>query len=594
MFQQLNIMSLEEAKIRVTASINSKSDALKEALEFGEGLKKPLKMHQIIFESGNGKEMKGIPFEIFQIMKDDPNFKQYTFIWCITSKTHFDKYNSKYAKDKNIVIHFGKDRLYREMLASSKFVISENRLPYYYARRNGQKYLNTGNEKCYDRETWEDVNEKISFKRQIIKDLLNTSHLLSISSEMTELFYKRKNQLDTLYSGEILEIDLFDQETLKSIISYFITDNNEGGIKIKSLQTNKQKILINAQYNKSEWWQRRIARIIDNIDYSRFDVTLLTKVVRGDKGLKALESLNKNVRILMRSGYMVMTENEFESDFYIDKCYLDLSNPIEYFNDISNETIKNEWKRLLGTDQFDVAILCDNKSKDHMGFWQMMYREAQIDKKIFINWEDLCSQAEKQDFQLGKNDSRLSRFICNLEMFDKILFLSEQEKLRNKKLFEGFETDKLGFIEDTLSKDFKKESNLKTCHFAEEEFAVLHEEGNDLLKTISVCSIPKDGRYNIVTNINSFSDERVRYLLNKFKEIKVKKPDARLYIFDGICFIQDNYNQLLKDLEVEEDVHIIENQEMTSFYLEKCQAFVKIDDKDVYLKEAKKLEIPIL
>lgn len=594
MFQQLDIMSLEEVKIRITASITSKSDTLKEALEFGEGLKKTLKDHQIMFESGNGKEMKGIPFQLFQIMKGDRRFDQFTFIWCITSKKKFDKYNSKYAKDKNVLIHFGRDAAYRDMLARSKFVISENRLPYYYIRRDGQKYLNTGNEECYERETWEDNNEKISLKRQIIKDLLNTSHLLSISSEMTTLFYKKKNQLDTLYSGEILEIAPLDQGSLKSVISYFIFDNNEQDINILSLRTNKKKILINAKYNKSEWWQRRIARIIDNIDYSRFDVTLLTKVVRGDKGLKALESLNKNVRILMRSGYMDMTENEFESYYYIDKCFLDLSNPKEYFNNISRETIKNEWKRLMGTDQFDVAILCDNELKDHMGFWQMMYREAQISKKIFMNWEDLSSQTERLDVPIKTQDSRLARFICNLDMFDKVLFLSEEEKIRNQKLFEGFENNKLGFIEDTLSKDFNKELNLKTCHFKGEEYAVLHEEGNDLLKTIAICSIPKDGLYNIVTNINSFSDDSVRYLLNKFKEIRVQKADARLYIFDGLCYMKDKYNQLLKDLEVDNDIHIIENQEMTLYYLKKCKAFIKVSNEDIYLKEAEKLEIPIL
>lgn len=594
MFQQLDIMQLEEAKIRITASITSKRDTLKEALEFGDGLKKTLKDHQIMFESGNGKEMKGIPFQIFQIMKGDRRFDQFTFIWCITSKKKFDKYNRKYAKDKNVLIHFGRDAVYRDMLACSKFVISENRLPYYYVRRDGQKYLNTGNEEYYERETWEDNNEKISLKRQIIKDLLNTSHLLSISPEMTKLFYKKKNQLDTLYSGEILELSRLDQGNLKLVISYFIFDNKEQNINILSLQTNKKKILINAKYNKSEWWQRRIARMVNNIDYSRFDVTLLTKVVRGDKGLKALESLNKNVRILMRSGYMDMSEKEFESYYYIDKCFLDLSNPKEYFNKISKETIKNEWKRLMGTDQFDVAILCDNELKDHMGFWQMMYSEAQIDKKYFMNWEDLCSQTEHLDDLINTEDSRLARFICNLDMFDKVLFLSEEEKLRNQKLFEIFGNDKLGFIGDTLPKDFKKEVNLRTCYFAGEEFAVLHEEGNELLKTIAICSIPKDGLFNLVANINSFSDERVRYLLNKFKEIKGQKTDARLYIFDGLCYMKDKYTQLIKDLGVENDVHIIENQEMTLFYLKKCQAFLKIDAKDIYLKEAEKLEIPIL
>lgn len=593
MFQQLDIMPLEEAKIRVTALMDSKRDTLKEALEFGEGLRKPLQERQIVFESANGKDMEGIPFQLFQIMKEEKCFNKYTFVWCITSKKMFDKYQKMYEKNKNIVIHFGRNSVYRELLAVSKFIITENRLPYYYVRRNGQRYLNTGSESCYKEETWKSRNNKISLKRQIIKDFLNTSHLLSISPEMTKNFYRDKNQLDTLYSGEILEVSCLDKENLKTCINYFITNKAGQDLKIRTLQTNKKKILISAKYNKSEWWQRRIARLIESIDYSKFDVTLLTKVVRDDKGVKALESLNHNVRILMRSGYMDMLENEFESYYCIDKCYLDLSNPVEYFSKISKETIHLEWRRLLGTDKFDIAALCDNELKDHMGFWQMMYKEAQIDKKVFLNWEDLSSQVDNMDHK-DKEDSRILRFIQNLNMFDKVFFISKEERDRNQHLFSSFEDDKLGVIDDKLTENFLKEIKMKICHYRGEEFAVLHEEGNDLLKTLAVCAIPKEGFYNIITNINSFSDETVKYLLTKFKEVYDKRVDARLYIFDGLCHLQDKYNQILRNFGIENVVHIIENQEMTLFYLKKCQAFIKISEGDIYFKEAKKLEIPII
>lgn len=47
-----------------------------------------------------------------------------------------------------------------------------------------------------------------------------------------------------------------------------------------------------------------VKRILDDIDYQKYDITLVSQIVRNAAQIKVLQALNKNIRILMRSGHM--------------------------------------------------------------------------------------------------------------------------------------------------------------------------------------------------------------------------------------------------------------------------------------------------
>ena len=128
----MEILSVEEAKKRASAMLESKSDALGESIEFGEASRCPVEDKKIFFESSSGKSMSGIPFKIFEELLKDNRFKSYKYVWLITSKQEYNRVKKKYSKYKNLIFLQHRDRKFRKVLATAGFLISDTRLPYYW------------------------------------------------------------------------------------------------------------------------------------------------------------------------------------------------------------------------------------------------------------------------------------------------------------------------------------------------------------------------------------------------------------------------------------------------------------------------------
>ena len=51
--------------------------------------------------------------------------------------------------------------------------------------------------------------------------------------------------------------------------------------------------MIYADYRGAKWWHPMLKRILDDIDYQKYDITLVSQIVRNAAQIKVLQALNK-------------------------------------------------------------------------------------------------------------------------------------------------------------------------------------------------------------------------------------------------------------------------------------------------------------
>ncbi|MDD3746248.1 MAG: CDP-glycerol glycerophosphotransferase family protein [Anaerostipes sp.] len=565
----------KELEAKANALLRDPSDAVKTALYYGSKIKEAIQSNTIFFEADGGNSISGFPQKMFEACVADKRFNNYTFIWSVSKKVDTKVFEEKYP---SIQVIRGKGNKYKEALATSENIVTDTKLPYYFFKREEQEYIRFFEEKFYAGCREYSPTENIDQRRMVIKDLLNTSFLCSFDSEMTKNMLKINYNLDTAYCGNIVEIKDKYENCLNDLLWEILSDKEiSDSIRCK---TNKKRVVIYADFNASEWWQKRLIRVVNQIDFDQYDITVISKVVRGDFGIKSLESLDSRVRVLMRSGHMNVTTDKYRIYDYLQRGYLALENSNEIGQKISKSTLEDEWKRMTGKTSFDIGIMCDSNLKDQNGIWNELFCRGPIQKKYFVCWENLRDEKTRGEASPDMN-IYLERYINAISNFDKILFVSMSEK---KYFDDNFSEYKLqsSVFPDFLPKDFSSnlEEPMDTCVYQSEKYLILNQQGSSRLKTISIVKEPSKDKYNCISNITSYSKECMNRLLEKFCSVKAKKENAKLYLIDGIGFMKEaDYEQIRNDKVLNGNVFVICGIDLKQNYIQKFQEYIVFDEE---------------
>ena len=117
-----------------------------------------------------------------------------------------------------------------------------------------------------------------------------------------------------------------------------------------NLMNDKKKVLIMADWNTNFYGQAFLSDLFEQIDYEKYDITLLTGSTKGNQR-KLLEDLNRNVRILVNNKNMTSSISIRKRVFkalYEGKISLEEAS--------CNLNMEIEWKRLVGCGRFDLCI----------------------------------------------------------------------------------------------------------------------------------------------------------------------------------------------------------------------------------------------
>lgn len=345
---------------------------------------------------------------------------------------------------------------------------------------------------------------------------------------------------------------------------FFGKHNNE--IKLAS---DKTKILVHVDVLKLNGITSAALNMLKDIDYDKYDVTLLANVPKSD--MEVWNTINKNVRAFCRVGTIVTTMDEFAvKEFYNDNAVI-ITDGAEGFPE---KIFELEFRRTFGDMKFDYII----NYSGYSGYWSNIYYTVKGAKNIIWMHNDLKSELDNRivnGVQVFKNT--LPQVFKHYKNMYKIVGCSESTMIINR--------EKLG-TEDTYNKfswmhnmlDYTKiYDNMDSGDVEEIDGKKYHvdriidDDVNYQFKTL--VPIPEKNNINFI-NIGRLSPEKNQEnLIRAFAQLSIEEPDARLYIL-GDGPLRDMLHKLITDLNLTGKVFLLGNVK-NPFYIEKrCQCFV--------------------
>jgi CDP-glycerol glycerophosphotransferase len=160
----------------------------------------PIDEHVILYESFHGRSAACNPLALFRALIDDPRFSGFTHVW---SFNEVSQAPADLKGRRNVVIARRESDLYIRYLATAKYLINNTSFSTYFYRRDGQLYLNTWHGTPL-KTLGRDVQDEFAGWRNIARDLLQTTHILSPNPHTTSRLLE-SNQIAHLYRGEVNE-----------------------------------------------------------------------------------------------------------------------------------------------------------------------------------------------------------------------------------------------------------------------------------------------------------------------------------------------------------------------------------------------------
>ncbi|UDM73823.1 CDP-glycerol glycerophosphotransferase family protein [Vagococcus fluvialis] len=289
-----------------------------------------------------------------------------------------------------------------------------------YAENRGM-YLN---ENQFPGPTAENINELVEF----IEDIDNIS---------IEFKQKYKELADLMVPYE-------DGNVTKKYIQYIFKDVMDENITIYDVNSNKKKLLIYPGGMVNNGITSSFLNLIDNIDYEKYDVTVIANSNNNIEINNNLKKMNKNVRPLFRFGMNILSEKDTKIDKVFNAKGIKPSERDKY----PEKSYKREMNRLTGNIEFDVAIDFSGYSY----YWARHILSTNANKYVIFMHNDLKEDSQKviNGKQLRKQN--LEALFTIYYKFDKILSVSPMTRDVNlKKLSEFVTEEKMSFVYNSIN-----------------------------------------------------------------------------------------------------------------------------------------------
>lgn len=415
-----------------------------------ERLKEPLNSRTIFYSSAGTAEDADNTAGMLELLIGSDIGKDFTHIVCVNNfHKNYSDFKERYRQYDNIRYVSEDSREYISAAMRSEYVVSDGEMPSYYIKREGQIHINLLSHKKYlgcesPKSVLSAVFTKVQrtlnqssyilYETDEVKDKLNRlfrldeffNGVLIRSSEPCcfaepektevpepsdsgEFKYSEKYILELMgetASGETEEPDecipYFNAEDAPSkeessaeLLSLF------GGDKINSHRlelSGRKRVLFISEMNNKTPFISNICNIIEKYDPDVYDVTVFAV---DTSNTSVLISLANRCRVIVRTGYMFCSEEQRER---MDKA--------RFAEKMDADFWKNEIKRTIGSDDFDILTLTQKPDP----FWTGFCSGIHAKRKILV-----------LDSQNGKNNYGVKLEAEIEKNFDLILHAEESE-----------------------------------------------------------------------------------------------------------------------------------------------------------------------
>lgn len=261
-------------------------------------LAKPLKKKNVFYDAFNGLGVLCNPRAIFKKLLENEDFNDYKHIWVIEDYEKSSVSVDEFADYDNVIFVRKNSKEHVKYICTSKYIIANTTMPSFYARRDGQIYLNTWHGVPTKSMGYERPGQRIRGASNVVRNFLGTTHLISANRFVTDTMYKKAYMLDEIYDGKFLEVGHPRTDAVVNTDRNYIID------KLNKLGFNTDKKIImyaptwkGALWNKLEFnldeFKKIIKSIRSQIDTDEYEVYLrvhyfLYKQIEMDEELKKI------------------------------------------------------------------------------------------------------------------------------------------------------------------------------------------------------------------------------------------------------------------------------------------------------------------
>lgn len=325
----------------------------------------------------------------------------------------------------------------------------------------------------------------------------------------------------------------------------------------------KEKILLYPGGMKHNGITTSVINLLANINYDKYDVTVFTNNTNNVEQLNNLQSLNDNVRIVLRRGPMIATfkelyQNEFVRQRGIYKSFEKRLYPKALF--------EREFRKIFGDSQFDYAI-------DYSGyamFWSNLVLASGAKKKYILLHSDIKSDMERTVKGKRPHYQNLKGVISLYPYFDKLVSVSEATKKLNQSNFGGLKL-KNRHIASRNTINIEKINQL-----VDDDSDLFEKNGTPVLPTLTEHGMEaiefSQDDFKIVSVGRLSPEKGFDLLIKAVAELAPKYPQLKLYIL-GDGPLKGTLKSLVEQLGIQNHIYFLGQRRNPFFIVKRADVF---------------------
>lgn len=342
------------------------------------------------------------------------------------------------------------------------------------------------------------------------------------------------------------------------------TEQNNSAISVEN--KDKKKILIYPGGLQNNGITGALLNLLDNIDYQKYDVTVLINYTHSEHVKTNMLKINSNARLIFKSGRIGQTLLEHFSNYIVKNRGV---NSQFYQTIFPSNMYRREYKRIVGNAEFDYAI----DFSGYAMFWPNVLLAGDAKKKMILMHSDMYSDMHRNVNGKRPHLINLRGVFSLYKYFDELISVSEATMEVNKENLKDYiGNTKVSYMINSLNAD-------KIEMLSNDDSEVYFKNNKPVLvslkgKEIVDIPMPKQDSHTNFVNMGRLSPEKGQdQLIEAFAMIHNEYEDTTLYIIgDGPS--KGKLKKMISAYGLEESVFLVGHKSNPFYLMSHCDAFV--------------------
>lgn len=383
----------------------------------------------------------------------------------------------------------------------------------------------------------------------------NANKIEDVISLIKNKGYKNKTIEENYEKFKKDYVNFEDGNVSQKLVDYIF---HKKGSYPKIIKKSKQTLLFYPGGMKNNGISSSMINLLENIDFSKYDVTLFLNNTNKAEILNNLEQINSKVRIIFRRGPLLASLREL---YYVNFVKQRGLNSFIEEKLYPKRVYQREFRKIFGDSRFDFAIDFSGYSM----FWANLILASQSISKLTYLHSDIKADMEKVVNGTKPHYQNLKGLISLYPYFDKLVSVSKATSNLNKeKIDKHLLNDKYYSAKNTI--------NLNKIHnLAEDDSDRFEKNGKSVLIKVNKGSIEtvdfNDVDFKIVSVGRLSPEKGFDLLINAVANLVSKYPNVKLYIM-GEGPLKSTLQKLITKLKMENNIFLL-GQRNNPFYIMK-------------------------